>query len=271
MNPELTGSTNKLVLPRIPSVSRNPGCFSSIIILLASSSCASTSCSKIVSSLELKVPSSGCVPEPQPTQKPSQKNVTLLSSKTFIFLPALDCQGSEGEWLRIFTLFIMQIMIHKTFLGLCSFIKDSNDLIYFKCWKATLSSVYFSIASMASWLAPAKGMEWQEHFSGITLPLSSLVTLVKHICRGAWCQGFRNSSLPWEVTWLSPGHSSALPWERGAEEALEQTEKKKRFYCFKWRNQSLLMHMKNVRLVLDKYIVVPLFIFLVSVISLIFS
>lgn len=164
------------MLPRVPSVSRNPWCFSSTIILWLQNCFQSWAWGS----------SSGCVPEPQPTQKPSQNSLTLLSSKASNFLPIywiVKAQKVDGE--GFFTLLIAQINIHKTFLGLWSFIKDSNALIYLKCWKATLSCVCFSIASVASWLASAKGMEWQEHFSGITLPLSSLGTLVKHVLPAA--------------------------------------------------------------------------------------
>lgn len=186
------------MLPGVASVSRNPGCFSSTDILWLQQLCKHQLLQNCFQ-FWAQGSSSGCVPEPQSNQKSSQKNLTLLSSKASDFLPThwiVNAQRTNG-W-GFFTLLIMQIRIHKTFLGLWSFIKDSNDLIYFKCWKDTLSCGGFSIASMASWLAPAKGMEWQEHFSGITLALSSLVTLVKHVLCGACCQGlgFRNSSLP---------------------------------------------------------------------------
>lgn len=166
----------------------------------------------------------------------------------------------------------MQIRIHTTFLGLCSFIKDSNYLIYFKCWKATLSCEGFSFASIASWPASAKGVDGMRRAFLWNDAATEQPGNAGKTC-ALWCQGLglRTCSLPWGVTWLSPGHSSAPALGRGQGGSTGTSWKKVRFNYCRWRNQSLLIYIKNIRLVLDKYIVVLLLIFfIVSVISVIF-
>lgn len=75
-----------LCYQEFPSVSRNPGCFSSTIILWLAATLQAPVASKLFPVLSLRF-SSGCVPEPQPTEKPPQNILTLLSSKASNFLP----------------------------------------------------------------------------------------------------------------------------------------------------------------------------------------
>lgn len=86
---------------------------------------------KIVSSLEAKLLAFIACLSSSLLGNLHKKNLTLFSNEACNFLPTY--WTIKGEWLRFFTLLIMQIRIHKTLFGLHSFIKDPSDLIYFNC------------------------------------------------------------------------------------------------------------------------------------------